>query len=189
MSKSIGNIFSINQALQKYPPESLRMFFLTSHYRSPLVFDEESIIAQSKAITRLHSASEAISGDTTPLPSEEYKRKFIDVMDEDFNTPKALAVIFDLARDINRESVKGRDVSEAQKLLNELTQVLGLNINQSIANTKTDAAPFIDLLLDVRNDLRSSKQFGLADSIRDRLEKLNVIIEDSKENTIWKTNY
>ena len=189
MSKSIGNIFSINQALQKYPPESLRMFFLTSHYRSPLVFDEESIIAQSKAITRLHSASEAISGDTNPLPSEEYKRKFIDVMDEDFNTPKALAVIFDLARDINRESVKGRDVSEAQKLLNELTQVLGLNINQSISNTKTDAAPFIDLLLDVRNDLRSSKQFGLADSIRDRLEKLNVIIEDSKENTIWKTNY
>ena len=189
MSKSVGNIFSIEQALQIYSPDSLRMFFLTSHYRSPLVFDEHSIKSQDKAFARLRSAVEVISGNTDPLNVDNYKQKFINVMDEDFNTPKALAVIFDLARDINRESVKGRDVLEAQKLLIELSGVLGLNVNQSNSDPNLDVAPFIDLLLHIRNDLRASRQFDLADSIRERLEELNVIIEDSKENTTWKTNY
>ena len=189
MSKSVGNIFSIEQALQIYSPDSLRMFFLTSHYRSPLVFDEHTIKSQDKAFARLRSAVKVISGNNDPLNVGKYKQKFINVMDEDFNTPKALAVIFDLARDINRESVKGRDVLEAQKLLIELSGVLGLNVNQDNSDSNLDVAPFIDILLDIRNDLRESRQFNLADSIRDRLEDLNVIIEDSKENTTWKANY
>ena len=189
MSKSVGNTFSIEHALQIHSPDSLRMFFLTSHYRSPLIFDEHSINSQDKAFARLCSAVEAISGDTDSLNVDQYKQKFIDAMDEDFNTPKALAVIFDLARDINRESVKGRDVLEAQKLLIELSGVLGLNVNQDNSDSNLEVAPFIDLLLDIRNDLRASRQFDLADLIRDRLEKLNVIIEDSKEKTTWKSNY
>ena len=104
------------------------MFFLTSHYRSPLVFDEKTIKAQDKAISRLRSAFKIVSGDSNPLPTNQFKQDFMDAMDEDFNTPKALAVIFDLARDINREGSNGRDVSSAQKLLNELTQTLGINI-------------------------------------------------------------
>jgi cysteinyl-tRNA synthetase len=185
MSKSVGNIFSVEQALQTYSADSLRMFFLTSHYRSPLVFDEEVIKSQDKAISRLRSAYQAISGDSEPLFVDGYKQDFINAMDEDFNTPKALAVIFDLARDINREASNGRNVESAQKLLNELSEVLGIKIEKNNTEFQLDVAPFIELLLEVRNDLRKSKQFEIADSIRDRLEEMNVTIEDSKQNTSW----
>ena len=113
----------------------------------------------------------------------------MDAMDEDFNTPKALAVIFDLARDINREGSNGRDVSSAQKLLNELTQTLGINIEDQNSFSNLDVAPFVELLLEIRNELRESKQFDMADSIRDRLESMNISIEDSLKNTTWKINY
>ena len=189
MSKSVGNIFSVSQALETYSPDSLRMFFLTSHYRSPLVFDEKTIKAQDKAISRLRSALKIVSGDSNPLPTNKFKQDFIDAMDEDFNTPKALAAIFDLARDINREGSNGRDVSSAQELLNELTQVLGINIEDQNSSSNLDVAPFVELLLEIRNELRESKQFDIADSIRDRLESMNISIEDSQKNTTWKINY
>ncbi len=115
MSKSLGNVFSIGEALEEFSSDALRMFFLSSHYRTPLLFIDESVKGQQRAIERLKSALTSSSGDGAILETAGYRARFESAMDEDFNTPIALSVIFDLARDINRESTDGLNVEAAQK--------------------------------------------------------------------------
>ena len=186
MSKSLGNVFSIGEALEEFSSDALRMFFLSSHYRTPLVFSNESVKGQQRAIERLKSALESPSGDGTVLDSETYQNRFKSAMDEDFNTPIAMSVIFDLARDINRESTKGLNVEAAQELLGDLAEVLGLTLKSDDSEYDGNLAPFIDLLLDVREGLRKEKQFELSDRIRDRLDGLGVSIEDTASGVRWK---
>ena len=106
-------------------------------------------------------------------------------MDDDFNTPQALAILFDLAREINRAGETGADAGEARHALKELAGVLGLTLKET-ENTFTDAAPFIELLITMRKQLRDAKQFKLADEIRNALLEMGVILEDSAQGTIWK---
>ena len=107
-------------------------------------------------------------------------------MDDDLNTPRALAVLFDLARDINREAGNGLNVRESQKTLESLAGVLGLTFQEEVSESSTEAAPFIDLLVDLRSRLRNEKQFEIADQVRNQLSELGVAIEDSAEGTSWK---
>ena len=186
MSKSLGNVFSIGEALEEFSPDALRMFFLSSHYRTPLVFSNESVKGQQRAIERLKSALESPSGDGIALDVEAYQNRFKSAMDEDFNTPIAISVIFDLARDINRESTNGLNVEAAQELLGDLAEVLGLTLKSDDSKFDGNLAPFIDLLLDVREGLRKEKQFELSDRIRDRLDDLGVSIEDTATGVQWK---
>ena len=186
MSKSLGNVFSIGEALEEFSSDALRMFFLSSHYRTPLVFSNESVKGQQRAIERLKSALESPSGDGTVLETEGYQNRFESAMDEDFNTPIALSVIFDLARDINREATKGLNVEAAQKLLGDLAEILGLTLKNDDSGFDGNLAPFIDLLLDVREGLRKERQFELSDRIRDRLDDLGVSIEDTATGARWK---
>jgi cysteinyl-tRNA synthetase len=106
-------------------------------------------------------------------------------MDDDFNTPQALAILFDIARDINRGNEQGADVSEARHALKELAGVLGLTLKKT-ETAFTDAAPFIELLIKTRKQLRDAKQFKLADEIRDKLQDIGVSIEDTAQGTTWK---
>jgi cysteinyl-tRNA synthetase len=106
-------------------------------------------------------------------------------MDDDFNTPQALAVLFDLAREINRGDEQGSDVSEARHALKELAGVLGFTLKKT-ETAFTDAAPFIELLIKTRKQLRDAKQFKLADEIRDSLLETGVSIEDTAQGTTWK---
>ena len=105
-------------------------------------------------------------------------------MDDDLNTPAALAALFDLARDINRSRDEGRGVDEAQSSLRDLAAVLGLTLREPEA--AMGAAPFIDLLVELRNDLREAKQFALADKVRSRLLEAGITLEDGPDGTRWR---
>jgi cysteinyl-tRNA synthetase len=186
MSKSIGNVFSIENALKEYSPDSLRMFFLSSHYRNPLTFTDDSVQSQSRALDRLKHSLKARSGGGEEMEHILYRHRFIEAMDEDLNTPRALAVLFDLARDINRESSSGLDVIKAQKTLAELSGVLGLTLSDQNSYSDGDIAPFVEMLINVRSELREVKQFELADNIREKLSQLGISLEDTEEGTIWR---
>ena len=185
MSKSLGNIISLPEALDSYDPQALRLFFLSSHYRSPLFYSEESVRSQERAIQRLRQAVSVPSEDGPQLDASGYRERFIEAMDDDLNTPRALAALFDLVREINRGRERGEDIAEAQDILRELAGVLGLTLEEPQADG-AEAAPFIQTLVDVRAELRSARQFQLADNIRDRLTELGVSLEDSPEGTTWR---
>ena len=185
MSKSLGNIISLPEALDAYDPQALRLFFLSSHYRSPLFYSEESVRSQERAIQRLRQAVSAPSEDGPQLDASGFRERFIEAMDDDLNTPRALAALFDLVREINRGRERGENIAEAQNTLRELAGVMGLTLEEPQADG-AEAAPFIQTLVDVRAELRSARQFQLADNIRDRLTELGVTLEDSPEGTTWR---
>ena len=187
MSKSLGNIISIKQVLDRYPSDALRIFVLGSHYRSPLTYTSEALEAAASGAKRMRQAIESntIGGAVSALGSDLYRRRFIEAMDDDFNTPQALATLFDLTRELNRLSSAGCDISAGQDLLKELSDVLGLTL-KPVQKSLGGAEPFIQMLVDMRNNLRQAKQYQLADDIRKQLESLGIVIEDASSGTSWK---
>jgi cysteinyl-tRNA synthetase len=186
MSKSIGNIVTVGEALSNFSPDALRLFFLNSQYRGPLTYTEENVASQERALERLKNAVRpAPSGSNgTVIDAGSFKDRFVEAMDDDFNTPRALASMFDLVREINRCKDDGADVSDAQDTLRELSGILGVSLDDT--SESSDAGPFVQLLVDIRTELRTARQFEIADSIRDRLSGLGVTIEDSPEGTDWR---
>ena len=186
MSKSIGNIVTVGEALSSYSPDALRLFFLSSHYRAPLLYTESNVAGQERALERLKNAvrpaSAASVGST--IDASPAKAQFVEAMDDDFNTPRALAAMFDLAREINRGKDEGADVLGAQDTLRELSGVLGISLDETAETS--GAGPFVQMLVNVRTELRAARQFDIADSIRDRLSELGVTIEDTPEGTEWR---
>ncbi len=185
MSKSLGNIISLPEALDLFEPQALRLFFLSSHYRSPLFYSEEVVRSQERAIRRLRQALRVESGSGPSVDATDFRTRFVEAMDDDLNTPRALATLFDLAREINRGRENDADVSEAQQALSDLADVLGLDLTESDDGADTSAGPFIQLLVDLRTDLRAARQFDQADRIRDELANLGVSLEDSAAGTEW----
>ncbi len=186
MSKSLGNFITMREALDRFSTDALRLFFLNSHYRSPLTYSDENVLAQERAAERLRVALLPSSEGGQPLDASTYKQRFEEAMDDDLNTPRAIAVLFDLCREINRGRDEGKSVVEAQQLLRGLGELLGLTLAAPEAKDDVAAHPFIDMLVEVRTQLREAKQFALADSIRDRLADLGVSLEDSAEGTQWR---
>ncbi len=187
MSKSLGNIVSAKDALSKHSSDALRLFFLGSHYRNPLTYSEESIVAQERAAERLRYAIKEIpDGADWQIDPSPFREAFLAAMDDDLNTPQAIASLFDLAREINKSRVEGRSVSSAQNALKEMANILGLTLSDTSARDSADAAPFIELLMEVRSDLRKAKQFALADKVRDSLAQLGIALEDTPRGTEWK---
>ena len=186
MSKSIGNIITVGEALSSYSPDALRLFFLSSHYRAPLLYTEANVAGQERALERLKNAvrpaSAASVGSTIDVSPA--KAQFVEAMDDDFNTPRALAAMFELAREINRGKDEGADVLGAQDTLRELSGVLGISLDETAETS--GAGPFVQMLVNVRTELRAARQFDIADSIRDRLSELGVTIEDTPEGTEWR---
>ena len=185
MSKSLGNIISLPEALDRFDPQALRLFFLSSHYRSPLFYSEEVVQGQERAIRRLRQALRVESGNGPSVDTESFRARFVEAMDDDLNTPRALAALFDLAREINRGRETGADVVAAQQALTELAGILGLELADSAEDADTSAGPFIQLLVDLRSDLRAARQFEQADRIRDKLANLGVALEDTPAGTEW----
>ncbi len=197
MSKSIGNLVPINEFLEQYPGDVMRLLVLSSYYRSPLTFNSEVIEANQRALERLLSAKRPALPGAKGAPADVLEKldkqitrtreQFIAAMDEDFNTAGALGSIFDLVRVINQaraEQATDDELSPAQDTFNELTGVLGLEMNEPQAGS-TGADAFIELLLDLRQQLREQKMYGLADSVRDELLKLGVVIEDTPQGSTW----
>jgi cysteinyl-tRNA synthetase len=189
MSKSLGNLVSVDEALEHYDADSLRLYFLSSHYRSPLQFSDEGCAAMARSAERLrHALTRNGGGTDEPLNPMQFQTRFLEAMDDDLNTPRALASLFDLAREINRARDSGRSVSEAQDTLSYLGSILGLSFQarELAGEDHLAAKPFIDLLLDTRAELRRAKQYALADQIREGLDRQGVILEDTPEGTGWK---
>jgi cysteinyl-tRNA synthetase len=133
MSKSLGNIISIKEALSRYSSDAIRIFVLGSHYRNPLTYTPEALEAAEKGADRLRQALESSTsgGKKGEFDPASYRQRFIEAMDDDFNTPQALAVLFDLIREFNRLRDEGYDVSAGQERLKELGGVLGLSLSKS----------------------------------------------------------
>lgn len=195
MSKSTGNLVTIDDFLAENEADVLRMMILNSSYRSPLAFSDESVGHAKRALARLRSAlrpalPDAIGASTDALQKqiESARRIFTEAMDDDFNTAGALGHLFDFVRAINQARDAGADsanLEAAQSLLLELTHVLGLQLARS-GFESGEAAPFVDLLVEVRGEMRTQKLWALSDQIRDRLTELGVVLEDSKTDTIWR---
>ncbi len=185
MSKSLGNIITIRQGLERYGADGLRMFVLTSHYRAPLNYNEEALESGKRGAERLRLAVNTPGGEAEPaVDPVSYRERFIQAMDDDMNTPAALAALFDLSREINRARDETREIANAQGTLRELAGVLGLTLREPGA--AQSAAPFIELLVELRDEMRAQKLFQLADRIRVRLADLGITLEDSAEGTRWR---
>lgn len=198
MSKSTGNVFTVEDFLSRNEPDVLRILILNSSYRSPVVFNDEVIGQAEQALARLRGALKpARPMEEVPPEAEQMlankqdstKAGFEAAMDDDFNTASALGYIFELVRGINQardDGVAKEVLEKAQSTLLELTGVLGLRIERQ-PDVRREAAPFIDLLIEIRQDLRQAKHWDLADLIRDRLADLGVTLEDGKEGTTWQS--
>ena len=133
MSKSLGNIISARVAIQRFSADAIRLFFLGSHYRSPLAYSDESVASQERAAERLRNALRPHDdGNGHTVDGTHYRRQFIDAMDDDLNTPKALASLFNLAREINRGRDNGGAVGAAQEVIRELASILGLTLKETV---------------------------------------------------------
>jgi cysteinyl-tRNA synthetase len=195
MSKSVGNLVTIDAFLEKHEANVLRMMVLNSSYRGPLTFNEETIEHAQKALKRLRSALKPAlpqdgwdGAEDLKLRSAEVKDLFESAMDDDFNTAGALGHIFDFIKEINQARDEGADedaLSAAQDTLRQLTAVLGLELDVQETGSG-EAAEFIDLLVEVRSRLREEKHWALSDLIRDQLEELDVVLEDSPQGTTWQ---
>lgn len=198
MSKSIGNVVRLKKLVERDRTAAFRLQVLGSHYRMPLTWTEEGLEAAQNGLNRLRAAAAPLLSEITGDRDKELDALVADVderfhtaMRNDFDTPIAVAALYDLARAINRARSADTisvSVEDARAMLNELADILGLVLAKEEATSLKDAAPFIDLLITVRNDLRTARQFELADKVRDQLAELGVTIEDTRQGTIWKSS-
>lgn len=195
MSKSLNNFFTIREVLEKWPAEVIRFFLVRSHYRSPVNFSEEALEESRAALSRLYQAlrvNDAKSINSTPINWQHpVAAKFKAAMDDDFNTPVALSVLFELVQEINKQK-NAEHAIIARGLLLNLGGVLGLlqqdpevffrqgTMEQTLSDQK------IEELIHEREVYRRNKNFSEADRIRDELLESGVILDDSQEGTTWK---
>jgi len=196
MSKSLGNLVTIEDFLTTHEGDALRMMVLNSSYRNPLTFGEDVVAQSERALERLRLALRPVAGgdlasgevvDTLNKQVEATRQGFTDSMDDDFNTAGALGYLFELVRAINlaRDSgVTAEIVTSAQDLLRQFLEVFGLQAERKTETGQADS--FIDLLIELRRELRAQKLWALSDQVRDRLAELGVLLEDSKEDTTWR---
>ena len=194
MSKSLNNFFTIRTVLENYDGETLRYFIMSSHYRSPLNFSNENLDNAKAALTRLYTATRGLSTSDTAMNQVsmrfDFENRFNAALDDDFNTPIALSVLFEIAKIINTEREKDKDQAEAlAQLLRKLGRFLGILENDSETYLKqgteiSDAD--IQNKIQQRNSARASKDFALSDQIRDELSHLGIVLEDSTTGTTWR---
>ncbi|MFP3897794.1 MAG: cysteine--tRNA ligase [Dehalococcoidia bacterium] len=187
MSKSTGNLVSVRDVLSRFSSDAVRLFVLSSHYRSPLTYSEQALEATERGAEGLRRALAQGTDDgrgQATLNAAPFEQRFVEAMDDDFNTPRAIAALFELTREINRSAEQGADVSEAQQTLLKLAGTLGLTLKER-SQVPHDAEAFVSLLVSVRDDLRRNQQWQLADKIRSGLSNAGVTLEDSPQGTRW----
>lgn len=196
MSKSLGNFFTVRDVLAEYPAEVVRYFLVASHYRSPIHYSQENLQAAQAALQRFYGTLRGLDLNIALKASDfsadirDYQNKFKAAMDDDFNTPEALAVLFDVAREINR--IRESDSKQALALATFLKQqagVLGIlqqNPEQFLkAGVQEDQSQTIEALIAARNKARAEKNWAEADKIRNELANLGVSISDNASGTDW----
>jgi cysteinyl-tRNA synthetase len=191
MSKSLGNFFTIREVLQKYHPEVVRYFLVSSQYRSPINYSEDSLKEAKGALERFYHALKGLP-EAPAAGGDAFVARFSEAMDDDFNSPEACAVLFEMVREVNR--LRDTDVQAAAGLaarLKELAGVLGVlqlepeAFLQAGAEGKVDAAE-VEALIAARLQARSDKNWAESDRIRDQLTAMGVVLEDGKGGTTWR---
>lgn len=193
MSKSLGNFFTIRDVLAKYPAEVVRYLLVASHYRSPINYSEDNLKEAYAALERFYIALKDLPIAKVVDDKNNYIARFTLAMNDDFNTPEACSILFDMAREINR--LKPTDLTAAASLGAQLKQlggllgVLQLNpedfLQANTHNTEVDTAK-VESLIQARLQARNDKNWAESDRIRDQLKEMGVIIEDSKNGTTWR---
>jgi len=192
MSKSLGNFFTLRDVLKEYKAEEIRYFILASHYRSPLNYSEQQLDNARQALNRLYSSLLDCEY-ANYEQNTDYQARFEKALNDDFNSAEAVAVLFEIAREINTN--KGQDADKANglaALLKYLAGVIGLleadaqQFLQSAANDDGLSDADIEALIAKRNQAKMDKDWSVADQIRDELVEANIIIEDSADGTRWK---
>jgi len=192
MSKSTGNLVTVEAFLSRHEADAFRLLVLNSGYRNPLTFTDEVVVQAERGLERLRGGSKpgAADGGEAPALADQAaaaRSGFEASMDDDFNTPGALSHLFELVRAINQardQSASTAALQPAQKTLTELAGVLGLRLETRRFDDR-QAGPLLDLLVEVRKMLREARQFELADRIRDRLAEQGITLEDGKDGTRW----
>ncbi len=198
MSKSIGNLVTIQDFLSRHEADALRMMVLNASYRAPLSYSDDIVDAAERGLDRLRSALKPAPSSAAGAPAETRtsldrqaettQQEFVDSMDDDFNTSGGLAALFELVRAINTARDVGANDTQlgaAQKTLCDLASVLGLRLNEkkvSLGNSDK----FVSLLVEVRTEMRKQKNWAMSDLIRDKLKELGVTVEDGKDGTTWQ---
>ena len=193
MSKSLGNFFTIREVTEKYAPEVLRYFILTSHYRSPLNYSDKHLDNAKGALTTLYTALRGVSPADVVLDiTDEHVKRFMDVMNDDFNTSEALSVLFEVAKEINK--FRNEDQQRAEQsagLLKALGNMLGILQNDPEGFFKTGSEAGLDSseierMIADRNAARAAKNYAESDRIRDELLANDIILEDGADGTSWR---
>ncbi|MEI7280343.1 cysteine--tRNA ligase [Pectobacterium atrosepticum] len=193
MSKSLNNFFTVRDVLAYYDPETVRYFLMSGHYRSQLNYSEDNLKQARSALERLYIALRGMDASVAAHGGDEFEARFREAMDDDFNTPEAYSVLFDMAREVNR--LKTEDVQAANQLastLRKLSGVLGLleqdpeQFLQNGAQVNDDEVKEIEALIQQRKDARATKDWALADQARDRLNEMGIVLEDGPQGTIWR---
>ena len=205
MSKSLGNFLTVKEALNLYSPEAIRFFVLSSHYRSPVGFSRETLLAAERGVERLHNTVRALRmrvEDATPSGTADlsyitdldaHRDAFVEAMDDDFNTSRAIASLFDLSKEVNALLSSRRPVSRGtlgaiDSLYRELGgKVLGIipdDLTQEIGGELVEG--LMDVILDIRQRYREAKDWDQADALRRRLTELGIVVEDRAEGPSWR---
>lgn len=203
MSKSLGNFFTVREAAETYGYDTIRMFMLMSHYRSPLNYSGEILIQAQNALSRLKNARENLvflsdNGSEEYTDAEKdfaaglvkYRDRFIEAMDDDFNTADGISVIFEMVRDINTATAAGCNPSkdlarDCLSIFDELNNVLGI-IYASADNNDNSLEKEVEALIQARADAKKAKNWSKADRIRDQLKEMGIIITDTPQGVKWK---
>ncbi len=204
MSKSLGNFFTARDVLGKYSAETIRLFFAQTHYGGPLNFSDELLNSAQKGCEKISNLMETVENEIRKnsedglIPDFDFQKvrdDFIAVMDDDFNTPQGVAVIFDLIHSLNKIIAENSKINvkffhEIKKIMHELAfgvlNIIDMEENKSSAESMDDQ--LIELLINVRDLLKKEKNFKLADQIRDDLVKLGITLKDTKNGVTFKKN-
>lgn len=191
MSKSLNNFFTIRDVLSYYDAQTVRYFLLSGQYRSPLNYSQDNLNQAKAAVTRLYTALRGVDLNALPVPegTDEYEEAFCKAMDDDFNTPLALSVLFDLVKELNKSEGE-RKATLSSRLL-QLGRILGLfnqNADEYLKGSASDDddTALIEELIAKRTAAKKAKDYKAADEARDRLTAMGIILEDTKEGTIWR---
>ena len=203
MGKSLGNFTTLKDAFKKWRPQVIRFFILQSHYRSTLDFSNEAVESAAKGLEKLSNTIRNLGENKVPSESsgasgldvQKYKDAFLAAMDDDFNTPQAIAVLFDLSREVNQRLSQGPPLSPAnvqsiQQVFDDLGGgILGIvqgDAGNSLSGDGELENSLLSLIVDLRNEVRAQKLWSLSDKIRDGLAQVGITLEDKKEGTAWK---
>ena len=194
MSKSLNNFFTIRDVLKKYDGETLRYFLISSHYRSPLNFSDENLASAKSALTRLYTAIRGLSASTKAMDQVsmrfDYEKRFNEALDDDFNTPIALSILFEIAKHANTEREDDKDqagaLSELLKKLGNHIGIMGYDADDYLKMGIEFSDVKIDEKIRQRESARAAKDFAMSDQIRDELLALDIVLEDSINGTTWR---